>query len=143
MKYRAIKDNAGRFAVNLMYSALGVGASGYYAWRKRPESARAQANRRLIASSQRQDRQGHLLRAPSLQQIEARSIWKRDVENRCRIALLIDGAGFLDAADRIDSDSLQWKAHFERITQYFIVFNHEDPQECSPPRPCKGDRILA
>jgi len=48
VKYRAIKDNAGHFAVNLMCSALGVGASGYYAWLKRPESARAQANRRLI-----------------------------------------------------------------------------------------------
>jgi transposase InsO family protein len=48
MKYRAIKDSAGRFAVNLMCSALEVSASGYYAWLNRPESAQAQANRRLI-----------------------------------------------------------------------------------------------
>lgn len=47
MKYRAIKDNAGRFAVNLMCSALGVWASGYYAWLRRPESATAQRNRQL------------------------------------------------------------------------------------------------
>jgi putative transposase len=48
MKYRAIKDNAGRFAVSLMCSALEVSASGYYAWMDRPQSARAQANRRLL-----------------------------------------------------------------------------------------------
>jgi putative transposase len=48
MKYRAMKDNAGRFAVSLMCSALEVSASGYYAWLDRPQSARAQANRRLL-----------------------------------------------------------------------------------------------
>ncbi len=48
MKYRAIKDNVRRFAVNLMCSALEVSASGYYAWLNRLESARAQANRRLL-----------------------------------------------------------------------------------------------
>lgn len=48
MKYRAIKDNASRFAVKLMCSALQVSTSGYYAWLDRPECARAQANRRLL-----------------------------------------------------------------------------------------------
>jgi putative transposase len=33
MKYRAMRDNIGRFAVSLMCSALGVSTSGYYAWR--------------------------------------------------------------------------------------------------------------
>ena len=47
MKYRAIKDNAGRFAVNVMCSALGIWASGYYAWLRRPQSATAQTNRQL------------------------------------------------------------------------------------------------
>jgi putative transposase len=49
MKYRAIKDNAGRFAVSLMCSALEVSTSGYYAWHNRPEGPRAQANRRLLS----------------------------------------------------------------------------------------------
>ena len=48
MKYRAIKDNAGRFAVNLMCSVIEVSPSGYYAWLNRPQSARAQANRRVL-----------------------------------------------------------------------------------------------
>src|SRR5690606_39063799 len=48
MKYRAIKDNAGRFAVKLMCSVIEVSPSGYYAWLSRPESTRAQANRRLL-----------------------------------------------------------------------------------------------
>jgi putative transposase len=49
MKYRAIRDHAGRYAVQLMCSALEVSSSGYYAWLNRPESARAQANRRLLS----------------------------------------------------------------------------------------------
>ncbi len=48
MKYRAIKDNVRRFAVNLMCSALEVSASGYYAWLNRPQSARARANLQLL-----------------------------------------------------------------------------------------------
>jgi putative transposase len=48
MKYRAIRDNASRFAVSLMCSAVEVSTSGYYLWRDRPESARAQANHRLL-----------------------------------------------------------------------------------------------
>jgi putative transposase len=49
MKYRAIRDNAGRFAVSLMCSALQVSTSGYYAWRDRRPSPRAQANDRLLS----------------------------------------------------------------------------------------------
>ena len=46
---RAIRDNAGRYAIELMCTALEVSTSGYYAWRCRPESARAQVNRRLLS----------------------------------------------------------------------------------------------
>ncbi|MBM0106486.1 transposase [Steroidobacter sp. S1-65] len=48
MKFRAIRDNIGRFAVGLMCSALGVSVSGYYAWRNRPPSARTRANDQLL-----------------------------------------------------------------------------------------------
>ena len=55
MKFRAIRDNIGRFAVSLMCSALQVSTSGYYAWRDRRPSPRAQANDRLL----RQIREAH------------------------------------------------------------------------------------
>jgi transposase InsO family protein len=49
MKFRAIRDNIGRFSVSLMCSVLGVSTSGYYAWRERRPSPRAQANDRLLS----------------------------------------------------------------------------------------------
>lgn len=48
MKFRAIRDNIGRFAVGLMCSALGVSRAGYYAWRDRPASSRERANDQLL-----------------------------------------------------------------------------------------------
>jgi hypothetical protein len=39
VKYRAIRDNAGRLAVNLMRSAVQVSTSGYYGWRDHPPAA--------------------------------------------------------------------------------------------------------
>ena len=48
MKFRAIRDNMGRFAVSLMCSALGVSTSGYYTCRDREPSPRSQANERLL-----------------------------------------------------------------------------------------------
>jgi putative transposase len=48
MKYRAIKDHAGRFDIRRMCRALEVSASGYYAWLKRPQSARHRQNRALL-----------------------------------------------------------------------------------------------
>lgn len=48
MKYRAIRENAGRFRIRLMCRALQVSPAGYYAWRDRPETARTRANRALL-----------------------------------------------------------------------------------------------
>lgn len=42
-----MKANAGQFRIGWMAKALDVSTSGYYAWRKRPESNRAGENRRL------------------------------------------------------------------------------------------------
>jgi hypothetical protein len=42
-------DHQRAFRVTRMCKALSVSRSGYYAWRERPESQRAQANRALVA----------------------------------------------------------------------------------------------
>jgi transposase InsO family protein len=49
MRYRAIQEHDRRFPVRLMCRALAVSPAGYYAWRARPESVRAVANRALVA----------------------------------------------------------------------------------------------
>jgi transposase InsO family protein len=49
MKYTFIRAYEGTFPVQGMCRVLGVGRSGYYAWRRRKPSNRAQANQALLA----------------------------------------------------------------------------------------------
>jgi len=53
MRFRFIEDHREVFPVRVACSVLGVSASGYYAWRGRPESARAGANRALVEDIRR------------------------------------------------------------------------------------------
>ena len=48
MRYHAIHEHARRDPIRLMCRALAVSPAGYYAWRARPESPRAVANRDLL-----------------------------------------------------------------------------------------------
>lgn len=48
MRFRFIEDHRAVFMVRVMCAMLEVSASGYYAWRSRPESARARSNRALV-----------------------------------------------------------------------------------------------
>jgi putative transposase len=49
MKYTLISESKGGFKIGRMCNALDVSRSGYYAWRKRPESKRSRENRKLAA----------------------------------------------------------------------------------------------
>lgn len=53
MSFQFIHDHAGRWLIRLICRVLEVSASGYYAWRNRPQSARARANRALLAEVRR------------------------------------------------------------------------------------------
>jgi putative transposase len=50
MRYRVIQEHDRRDPIRLMCRAVDVSPAGYYAWRGRPESRRAAANRTLLAS---------------------------------------------------------------------------------------------
>ena len=47
MSYAVIRDGVGEFPIQLMCEVLGVSRSGYYAWARREESARAREDRVL------------------------------------------------------------------------------------------------
>ncbi len=53
MRFRFIADHQEKWPVRVMCEVLGVSASGYYAWRCRPESARAASNQNLLADVRR------------------------------------------------------------------------------------------
>jgi len=59
MRFRFIEDHRTSFPVRTMCAVLEVSASGYYAWRDRPESARARANRDLPADIRRVHADSH------------------------------------------------------------------------------------
>jgi len=48
MRFRFIEDRCADHPVTVLCDVLGVSSAGYYAWRARPESQRAAANRELV-----------------------------------------------------------------------------------------------
>jgi hypothetical protein len=59
MSFKFIRDHAERWPIRLMCRDLEVSASGYYAWRNRPESARARADRTLLGHVRRLHAEHH------------------------------------------------------------------------------------
>lgn len=59
MRFRFIEDRRADYPVTIMCDVLGVSPAGYYAWRSRPESRRAAANRNLVDDIKRVHRDTH------------------------------------------------------------------------------------
>ena len=59
MRFRFIEDRRADYPVTILCDVLGVSPAGYYAWRSRPESRRAVANRHLIDDIKRVHRDTH------------------------------------------------------------------------------------
>ena len=59
MRFRFIEQHARTWPVRVRCRVLEVSPSGYYAWRGRPESARAAANRNLLGDVQRLQARHH------------------------------------------------------------------------------------
>lgn len=59
MRFRFIEDRCVDYPVTVMCDMLGVSPAGYYAWRARPESRRAAANRDLLDDIARVHRDSH------------------------------------------------------------------------------------
>ena len=53
MRFRFIEDRRADYPVTIMCDVLGISPAGYYAWRARPESPRAAANRKPSMTSSR------------------------------------------------------------------------------------------
>ncbi len=58
MIFRFIEAHRNMFPVTVMCRVLEVSTSGYYAWRHRPESERARANRELVAQIRASSKKG-------------------------------------------------------------------------------------
>src|ERR1700689_2452189 len=57
MRFRFIEDRRADYPVTILCDVLGVSPAGYYAWRARPESPRAAANRELVDEIKRVHRE--------------------------------------------------------------------------------------
>jgi transposase InsO family protein len=88
MRFRCIEDQRGSWPVRVLCETLEVSASGYYAWRGRPESPRAVANRALLADIRRiHEQHRHRYGAPRVHavlQAEGRPVSRGRIERLMR-----------------------------------------------------------
>ena len=118
MKFRAIRDNIGRFAVGLMCSALGVSTSGYYAWRNRGTSSRTRANEQLL----RQIREHPETRLVPVVILTS----SREEQDRLQ--------GYLNGANSYIRKPIDFAHFVEAVRQvglYWLVLNEPPPEQHS------------
>lgn len=118
MKYRAIREHAGRFAVSMMCSALQVSASGYYAWRDRPPSRRAQANERLLSQIREAHQRSRCTYGSPRITRELRAQGHRVGENRI--------AGLMQAAQIRAKSARKWRATTQSAHRWPVAENTLD-----------------
>jgi transposase InsO family protein len=90
MKYAFIRTHEKEYTVKRMCDVLGVERSGYYAWKKRPPSAREQANRELLEKVQEAFENSH----HTYGSVRIQQYWMRkgEVYSRYRIARVMKKA---------------------------------------------------
>jgi putative transposase len=82
VRFQFIADHQAEFAVSQMCAVLSVSPSGYYAWRKRPPSAREMANQALFQDIQTVYNDNHGLYGSPRIHAELKAQGKRCSQNR-------------------------------------------------------------
>ena len=91
MKFGFVDEHRNIWPVRVMCAALGLSASGYYAWRSRPESERACSNRALLEEIRRVHAESSGTYGSPRVHAELRHRGQR--VGRCRIERLMRRAG--------------------------------------------------
>jgi putative transposase len=133
MRYRAIQEHDRRDPIRLMCRTLAVSAAGYYAWRSRPESARA-ANTRTLLSAIR------VIHQESRETYGSPSIWDALLKQGHRIGE--HRVARLMRQDGIRAKTVKkWRATTQSQHQFPVAANTLDRQFTveSPNRVWAGD----
>jgi transposase InsO family protein len=133
MRYRAIQEQDRRYPIRLMCRTLAVSAAGYYAWRSRPESARA-ANTRTLLSAIR------VIHQESRETYGSPSIWDALLKQGHRIGE--HRVARLMRQDGIRAKTVKkWRATTQSQHQFPVAANTLDRQFTveSPNRVWAGD----
>jgi putative transposase len=132
MRYRVIQEHDRRDPIRLMCRVLAVSAAGYYyAWRGRPESRRAAANRTLLSTIR-------VLHQDSRQTYGSPSIWRALVRQgqrggKHRVARLMRQDGLRAKTVKKWRATTQPQHRFPVATNTLErAFTVEAPNRCGP-----------
>jgi putative transposase len=121
MTYQFIAAHQAEHRLTRLCQTLGVSRSGYYAWRRRPASARAVANTRLLARMQRLHRQ-------TKERYGAVKLWR---------ALRL--AGVMCGRHRVARLRRQYGLIAQRVRRFRVVIEHH---QFAPPAPNRLQQVF-